>query len=72
MLSNILPNLTIRITSEEERIIKRLKYLETPECRNKLEEEERVKKRKEATDQLREVLMKKNLLTNGWRDELYS
>jgi len=53
-----------------QRLIKRLKYLETLECRSKMTEEERVAERKTATDQfkafivLRDAKPKKRLRNN--------
>lgn len=43
----------------EEYLISVLRYLETPECRQKLAEEERQKRRKEITQAFRECLQGK-------------
>ena len=51
--------------------IRRLKYLETPECRASISEEERRKRIVEATEQFRKILLAKDIVKQAKDYDLY-
>ena len=75
---DIVSFLTIKVpqdNSEEQRLVGILRWLETPNARQVLTEEERVKRRKEVTEEFKRALIKKEMFrkcNNTDRDELYN
>ena len=76
-MSSIISFLTIKVpedTSEEQRLIALLKWLETPNAKQVLPEQQRITRRKMATDEFRRALIKKEMFRKwgGDRDEIYN
>lgn len=78
MPEHIISFLTIKIpddNSEEQRLVGVLRWLETPNARQVLTEEERIKRRKEVTEEFKRALIKKEMFRRCSaldRDELYN
>jgi hypothetical protein len=53
-------------------LIAELRYLETLECRSKMSEEDRIKKRQEVTDNFKKALMMRNFFNKVIYDDLYN
>lgn len=78
MPEHVISFLTIKIpedNSEEKRLVGVLRWLETPNARQVLTEEERIKRRKEVTEEFKRALIKKEMFRRCSaldRDELYN
>ena len=78
MPEHVISFLTIKIpedSSEEKRLVGVLRWLETPNARQVLTEEERIKRRKEVTEEFKRALIKKEMFRRCSaldRDELYN
>jgi hypothetical protein len=75
---DIVSFLTIKIPEdnyEEKRLVGVLRWLETPNARETLTEEGRIKRRKEVTEEFKRALIKKEMFRKCMaldRDELYN
>ena len=66
------PALQITIPKQDysiDALIKRLRYLETPECRSKVSEEWRVTERAEVTKQFRKAIEMREFFNNAHKYE---
>ena len=54
------------------KLIAQLRYLETPECRSKMTEMDRIRIRQEVTEDFKKALMMKNFFNKVITDDLYN